>query len=327
MKTTRVPSILWTALKVLVTGGLITWLVVRFDWEEVFYALRTVPVGIIIFGGAALAVGQLIAALRLNILLNSQEIRIGYLRALRLNLIGLFASNYLPSTVGGDALKLAMIAREGHSKTTTLATLAADRLTSMITMLFFLPFIFLLGRELQLDVNVGIFLVAAIGLGILIVGSVLLLGRLNETIQVHNEHLVFRWYVILKDILSRMILAFKLWIEQPAVLGVAVLLSLATFLVGYFSGWVLISQGAGADIKFVEWIAVSVVMYFLILLPISINGLGLQEAGLVFVLPLMGVSPEASLLYAVLIRLLQLLLSIPGGFLLWVGKKQVESET
>lgn len=327
MKTNRISSILWPALKVFVTGGLIGWLVVRFNWEEVFSAFKTVPVAIIIFGGLALVVGQLVAALRLNILLNSQEIRIGYLHALRLNLIGLFASNYLPSTVGGDALKLAIIAREGYSKTTTLATLAMDRLTSMFTMLFFLPFIFLLGRKIQLDFDVRKIVTVAIGLSIIIAAGVLLMRGLNKSMNGHKDNLLSRWYERARDIFLRLLLAVKLWIAHPAVLIFAVLLSLLVFLIGYIAGWVLLSEGAGADIRFVEWIAVSVVMYFLILLPISINGLGLQEAGLVFVLPLVGVLPEASLLYAVLIRMLQLILSIPGGLLLWVGKKQEESET
>jgi len=48
--------------------------------------------------------GQAANALRWWILLRSQKVTISYLQALQLIFAGAFASNFLPSTIGGDAL-------------------------------------------------------------------------------------------------------------------------------------------------------------------------------------------------------------------------------
>ena len=57
--------------------------------------------------------------------------------------------------------------------------------------------------------------------------------------------------------------------------------------------------------------------YFVTLLPISINGMGVQELALTyFFVTLVGVSASSGLTMALLMRILQMLASLPGALFL-----------
>ncbi len=57
------------------------------------------------------------------------------------------------------------------------------------------------------------------------------------------------------------------------------------------------------------------VVQVMVLLPVSIGGLGVQEGVLILLLGRVGVSKSVALSYALLIRALSLLISLPGGIL------------
>jgi hypothetical protein len=84
-----------------------------------------------------------------------------------------------------------------------------------------------------------------------------------------------------------------------------------------FRNFVDIAPGHGrADILLVDRWAVGLT-YFVTLLPISINGLGVQELSLTFMLTHFGgITEPTALTLAFLIRILQMFASLPGAFCL-----------
>jgi len=66
----------------------------------------------------------------------------------------------------------------------------------------------------------------------------------------------------------------------------------------------------------ISWWAVAglwIFNYYITLLPISINGLGVQELSIAYIYSQFGgVSPESALVMAIIIRLLYMLVSLPG---------------
>jgi hypothetical protein len=80
--------------------------------------------------------------------------------------------------------------------------------------------------------------------------------------------------------------------------------------------WVLL-EGMGEPISF--WLVMGFwsASYFVTLLPISINGMGVQELALTFFFVTMGgISPSGGLTMALLMRILQMLASLPGALFL-----------
>ena len=71
-----------------------------------------------------------ITTLRWQILLRPVEIRLGYLRTLHFNYLGLFFNNFLVGLTGGDLVKAILIARGTGRRAAAVLTVFVDRPTS-----------------------------------------------------------------------------------------------------------------------------------------------------------------------------------------------------
>src|SRR5204862_5176796 len=89
---------------------------------------------------ASLLISRIFVIARWHVLLQSGGVKIPFSRTAELTLIGLFANNFLPTTVGGDVARLAGIMQMGFDRAICLASIAADRLVGMAGMLFTVPF-------------------------------------------------------------------------------------------------------------------------------------------------------------------------------------------
>ena len=78
--------------------------------------------------------------MRWYILLRSGNVKISFGDALALTFTGLFSNNFLPTTIGGDVVRLAGAMQLGYDRAVSLASLVADRLIGALAMVFTLPF-------------------------------------------------------------------------------------------------------------------------------------------------------------------------------------------
>jgi uncharacterized protein (TIRG00374 family) len=308
----RFPALAWNALKALVSVGLLVWLVTHFEWLSALAAAARVPWYMIVPPYAAINLAQMLGAWRLRLLLAAQDIHIGYWQSLRLTYAGLFASHFLPGSVGGDAFKLLALARTGYRKTDVAACLAADRLVSLSSALLFLPSLFAV-RSIVTPATAQ-----AMRAGVLVLASAVLLG--GAAIVVIGRRYGRKSFSALPGhttraragrVLNSLSAIAVRWTSRWWLLAGAFGLSAAVWFISYLASWAL-AQALGLNVSLIPWVAVSVVVYLFSLLPVSLNGLGVTEAGEVFFLTRLGSSAEQALAVAVLLRLLLLAVSLPG---------------
>jgi uncharacterized membrane protein YbhN (UPF0104 family) len=119
-----------------------------------------------------------------------------------------------------------------------------------------------------------------------------------------------------RNFVRRTLAAFSIWLKKPA----ALLMSLACTLGNMafiFAAIYVLTRGLGDHISY--WLIAGLwsLTYFVTLVPISINGYGVQELSLSFLLTHVGGLQNAeSLTVAVLIRILFILASFPGALFL-----------
>ena len=78
----------------------------------------------IFFGAYALHIfGILLSAIRLNILLKAQGIFVPLTKVFSLYLVGIFFSNFFPSSIGGDVIKVLEIGKQSDMTSATLSTI------------------------------------------------------------------------------------------------------------------------------------------------------------------------------------------------------------
>lgn len=125
-------------LQVIITGAGI-WYVFHDPQRraQIAGALRHADFRWIFVGWICYSVVELLATVRWQILLRIQGIRISWLRAGAIVMIGLFFNQFLPGGVGGDAMRLYFIFKKAPGKKTRATlSVAMDRLFGLLAILF-----------------------------------------------------------------------------------------------------------------------------------------------------------------------------------------------
>ena len=323
-QTKKIESYVFPLLKGLASLALISWLLIRFEWKDALQALQGVPWFVIGLGICLFILGQMLGARRLQLLLARQQIYIGFYYSLRLTLAGLFASNFLPSTVGGDAIKVLVLVRQGYGKTTSTATIIADRLINLLGMVFLLPTVLavpgILGPTITNSLGSRVAMITAVA-GLL-AAAVYFLGRYAQRrVKTPDAETLFRARG--QRFMGSLSLLASRWLAEPKVLLAALVLSWASVFAPFFATWTVL-LGLDINMGLFELIPVLVIVYFVTLLPISFNGFGVQEVSLAYLLTKLGAMPGQALALAVILRLLYVATSLLGVYdmLNWSSRKR-----
>lgn len=308
----RKPGV-WKLLNIFVSIGLLAWLAHRFGWKESLDALRSVPWFISGLAFLLMILSQIFAAHRLQLLLQVQDIYISYVQSLHLTFLGLFANNFLPGTITGDAVKVLALAQKGHPKGILIESVLVDRLFNVGAMVTLLPTAFVLPRVFEPrsltpgEFGVALFLAASIFVGALYFMRRHAMRRLEL-----NGSAAPSGSRAIKPLNSIFLIASK-WTARPKILFIALLLSWASMLSAIVAGWA-VARSLSITVSFMEFLAIAVIVYFVGLLPISFNGLGPIEASFVYLLCRVGAAPQGGLALAIMLRLLLVATSLPGAF-------------
>jgi uncharacterized membrane protein YbhN (UPF0104 family) len=251
-------------------------------WDDIVTAFSQLSFTQILFGLALMLVSRVFVAARWYTLLRSGGVKISFWDSAALTFTGMFASNFLPTTIGGDVVRLAGAMQAGYDRAVCLASLVADRLVGMFGMLFTVPF-----------------------------GLVPAWGALGQSgAGIASASALF---VRLQNFVKRTLHSFSIWLNQPLALLKALAFSWGNMLLTFWTLYILI-EGLGGHVDF--WLVAGLwsLAYFITLIPISINGYGVQELSLTFLLSkVAGLETTTSLTVAVMIRAFYLAASLPGA--------------
>ena len=251
---------------------------------QLFSALRRVSIGYFLAAVVALTISRMFAAARWHILLKSAGVEIPFLRSVMLTFTGNFSSNFLPTTIGGDVVRLAGAMQLGYDRAICVASLVADRLIGLAGMSIALP----LGVVPEFSVSNGV--TQSVALSTLIQKGV--------------------------DFTKRTFESFSIWLKKPLALSGSMLATFGNMVFIYLAVYLLL-QGIDHHVSYWLVAGLYTLTYFVTLVPISINGLGVQELSMTFLLTqLGGLSSSESATVALLTRALFIITSMPGAFFL-----------
>jgi hypothetical protein len=268
---------------------LLIWLISRQNWDQILQTLIRIPISTIVIVLLLNFVGQVLNTLRWSILLNAQDIHISKWQLIKIVLAGAFASNFLPSTIGGDVIRLIKINQFSHNQGLNFASIVLDRFVNVVAFLTILPLSFSIWSQAVTDRNTQVMMMATLNLSV-----------------------IKKWF---QKSWSQFISAYKNWAQKPWVVFQAFVVSWFSIFVIFIGLW-LLNLGLDIQVKLVQVMGISALSYFITMLPISINGYGLREVSITFFYTLIGVSPDQAAIFAVLSRFLILFVTLPGAFFL-----------
>ncbi len=269
---------------------LLAWVIWKQDWEAFTNIIASSRgIMLMIIGLISMLMGQIFGALRWAILLRAHNSRFKFSDSLRLTLIGSFASLILPTTTGGDVVRIVGLSDRDYAS--CVASVTIDRLVSISATLSLLPLsLYIIGPFLGAHYHIVRFFPVAILLSLGLDGVVRMVRSFFNN--------------LMQNLLS--------WRNHPIHLGIAYLFALASNGCGWASVWILASV-IDIHATYLQVVAAGVWIYIAGLLPISINGLGVQEAGYIYLYSLWGVKSSTAATLGILTRLIYILSVLPGG--------------
>jgi len=225
--------------------------------------------------------------------------------------IGWFFNQTLPSTIGGDAVRVYLAYRTGITKTSAVHSILLDRLTGLFVVLglatlFLAPLLAGLTAEFQ-----KWFLIAFIAAGY---GGYVVLFAVSGKYARRLDSIGLGRLV---RALSRDARVTLLTLSPG---GIILVISVVLQIVQIFSVYI-IAVALGLEIGFTAIMVALPAVLLITSLPVSLAGWGVREQSMVLALGAMGVGATDALAISVLLGLSWIVIGVPGA-LVWLGYRR-----
>jgi uncharacterized protein (TIRG00374 family) len=295
----------------LAKGGvsvLLIWLLLRGrDLGALLQQMLAVDRGALILAGTVLWSLAVPSSLRWSRILDAMGHRLGFRLTFPLVLVGLFFNLTLPSSVGGDAVRMWKAHRAGLPGTTAIVSVMIDRLVALAALLLLvlvaLPGLF----QLTTDRTARAGVVILLALGFIGFAVAMVLDRVPYALR---RFRIVRGIVQLSAELRRILLVPRR--ALPVVLlslinqgGVVVVVA-------------ILARGMGLPVGWLPCLIIVPLAILATVVPISVAGWGVREGAFVTGFGLVGVSSDHALALSVLFGLLNTVVCLPGG-LVWLA--------
>jgi uncharacterized membrane protein YbhN (UPF0104 family) len=299
------------AIKLLVTVGLLWLLASKIDLRALAQQFQSIQVSWAVVSLALLFGQLLLTAIRWYVVGLVVSATLGLGQAIRLVLVGQFFSQVLPTSVGGDAVRAWMLARETAQMGRAVISIVCDRVAALVVLTVVvalsMPLLSVAGLHEPFVANLAIGLPALATCGVLVL---LLFGeRVSEILQ---ENRLLRPAGVL---IGNLHIVLFTSVKSMQILGLALLVQLIMLLAVLVCAMALgIKLGAVHALLIPSILLVS-------MLPISFAGWGVRESAMVVGLGFAGVSAPEALAISLLVGLAQIVIGIPGGAL-WLIRRR-----
>jgi hypothetical protein len=208
----------------------------------------------------------------------------------------------LPAGIGGDAARAFSLARRTSEGSAAVASVAVDRLLGLLSLVLITAFALVVARQGPTGAAQGALLAACAAAGAL-------LGAL-----LWSDRWLFGASGPLGERLARLARAVGRYRGHRSALAVVLSLSVGVQILRILQAW-LLGRGIGIDVPLTYYLLFMPVGLVALMLPISINGFGLPQGVIVWLLHPVGVSSADAFALSTLIVLSGIVANLPGALL------------
>ncbi|MGE0114210.1 MAG: lysylphosphatidylglycerol synthase transmembrane domain-containing protein [Steroidobacteraceae bacterium] len=277
------------------------------DWQAVWKVLREVDlrwVGVVWLIAVA---DRMITNYRWQILLVGRGVFVGFGRLFKVQLAANFIGAFLPGFIGVDAVRITALCRSGESAAPVFAATLVDRVTLAIgTLMVGAVTVIFLARERVPHGIIRFVLVLT-----LVAMIVMAFGMLPA---VRN---LMRWKILpliperlrhrVAEIAAASLAYRHQWRLGIEVAAVTILLFALRIV---FAKAVALS--CDVNVSWLDLMLVIPILWVVVMLPITVGGIGVQDAGYVVLMGLVGVAAPVAVSMSLVEHLVARLASLPG---------------
>lgn len=284
-----------TGAKFLVALSLLVYLLQDANLGDILETIRNTHIASLVFAFSLYAIGYLITGFRLHLLISAYGKKIPVRFLIQSFIIATFFNNFLPSTVGGDLSRSYDLWRYFGDKSRAVASILIDRFLGLFALLLFIIFSTLFAKEFAFpERTVYLWVSGATFLATLIIYLIFFtpqwLPGLTSHYSVPTKHpLLGKARNFLNALYSfrgkRKILVYALCLS--------ILLQ-----VNVITQYYIVARSLSIDIPLLAFFTIIPLAIFVMMVPISINAIGVREGVFVFFFSFYNVSNSTAIAYA-----------------------------
>ncbi|MBI2300384.1 MAG: flippase-like domain-containing protein [Armatimonadetes bacterium] len=306
----------WTGLRLVVAAALVVWLLARARNREalsqVQVSVSTLAVCVVLY-----ALCQALNCCKWGLILGSMAYPVRFGRLLRLYFIGMFANWFLPTSVGGDLVRMGYLTAEGVPFSIGALSVFMQRFTGMAAILL-IGLVLGFGGVLMAGATAGPWrgtLEGTAVLALVALGVAVALAVLEERWRLGE-----RLPAGLGRPLKKVGAGLRAMGRAPLLLLAVVVLSVLfqSCMVGLNA---ILGAALGVRLAAVHWTWVVAVATVSEMFPLAPGGLGTRELTMASTLQQLGFAQGAAVSLA--LQAAKLLTSLPGGVLMLVAARRV----
>lgn len=307
--------LIFILLRFIISASLIIFVFSRIDIKEFLNCVKEANILLLLFSLSLHFVGALLGSSRWNVLLKSYGIDVPHRELYRLYMIGSFFNTFLPTSVGGDAVRMFKVSSLTDKRAQAVTSVFIERFIGMLILyvisFFSYAFYFKFKEGRELLIAILILLSTSFGFVIFI------LSPISEKI------LKIIPSSFLKEKLDKVYYSLKYPVKEPYSLLIVFLYTtlLQINVVIYFF---IISLSINIKLSIIYFFILIPVILTVTMLPITLGGIGLREGGFVFLFSRFGgVLPEKALTLSILGYFISVIFAIFGGLVyIFEGKNE-----
>ena len=299
------------AAKILVSVGLLALVILLADGKAVLQVLRQVDgiwLGVAV---AAAFLDRVVTNYRWQVLLSGRDVVLGFLKLFRVQLAANFIGSFLPGFIGVDAARITGLCRNGFPAAPVIAATLVDRATLALATLLAggLAVLLLAQHRVPAYIAQGVLLIviaASVATALVLMPVVRrwvrlkMLPRFPEKIGMHIHEV------------ADATLAYR---HQPVIAFEVMAATIVLFAlrIGFAKA---VAHACGLDIAWNDLLLVIPVLWVVVMMPFTIGGIGIQDAGYVVLMAFIGVPAPVAVGMSLLEHVISRLVCLPGVFFL-----------
>jgi uncharacterized protein (TIRG00374 family) len=281
-------------LRLIVSVALLGWLAWRTNWVQVGEVFAHMRLELWLAGLVLYLLTQCVSVVRWRLLAKPLGCRASLPRFAAFYLIGMYFNLFLPTSVGGDVVRAWYLDRGSGQRLPAFLSVFVDRVSGLLVLIA-LACVAAVCCPVPLERWVAAGVGATAGAAVLGLASLPLLVRWTRGRPSAPAALRARLHALA----CKLVDAFTLLLTRPRLLLVTTALSLVVQAANVVLVWLLgLAIGAPVPASY-YWILVPMVTV-LTLLPVSLNGMGVREGGMVLFLRPLGLDDATALSLAFL---------------------------
>ncbi|RMF05872.1 MAG: UPF0104 family protein [Chloroflexi bacterium] len=299
-----------SALTLLVTVVLIYLVIRKVGVENLLETLAGTDLRFVAVSVILTPVLLLVSVFKWQILLRAQGITVSVWRLFLLYLVGRFFSQFLPSNVGGDVVRTYELKNDTDDLAGAAASVFMERFTGFVTLVLMTLFVFVTNIALLKNLVLAGTLLSAL-LAMTVIVWLIVDDRPLQFLLQYLKGQVFQKYLTKLKKLHRSVQCYK---HQKKAITWAMLWSVV-FYAGAAIGLYVNTRAFHSPVPFWGLVVILPILMLVAMMPITFNGIGLQEWAYVLLFTWLGLPASVGLSVILLSRAKNTLTAVAGGII------------